>query len=280
MWTVPPPTRQARDAFRTCIGSVRSDALKDRLEAIEPIVVRSSREYATAATENRIHTVPQEAAVGGSVTTKEMVDLYSGRMAKQGSSGREIYDELLSAPANGRCPLCGQRTVSTLDHNLPKSRHPSLAVTPQNLVPACVECNRVKGDHAPRVGSEETIHPYFDDVDGEVWLHADVLVGAPAAVTFAAVAPAAWDAVLAARVGYHFRLFNLATLYAAHAGEELLNIKHQLSDLHARAGSTEVRAELLARSRSYGAIHTNSWQVAMYRGLAGSQWFCEEGFAA
>ena len=280
MWSLPLPTRRARDAFRACTRGVRDEALRERLRAIEPAVVQSSREYATAAATNRLHTVPQEALVGGSVTTKEMADLYAGRMARQGSSGRGIYDDLLLAPANGRCPLCGQRTVSTLDHNLPKSRHPSLAVTPANLVPACVECNRAKGDQSPTVGSEETIHPYFDDVDREIWLQADVLVGSPAAVTFAVVAAARWDAALAARVNHHFKLFNLAALYSAHAAEELSSVKYQLTELHATAGSGQVRTELLARACSYGAVRTNSWQVAMYRGVAGSDWFCEGGFAA
>ena len=280
MWSVPLPTRGAGDTFRACVGGVRNQALRTRLNAVEPAVVQASNEYATAAAASQLHTVLPSALVGGIVTTAEMSDLYSGRMARRGSPARAIYDELLMIPPHGRCPLCGQRTVSTLDHNLPKSRHPSLAVTPANLVPACVDCNMAKRNHAPTDASEETIHPYFYDVDGAVWLHADVVAGSPAAVTFSVVASAEWDLALAARVRHHFRLFNLSTLYSAHAAEELSNIRYQLIQLHATTGGGGVRPELQERVGSYAEVRTNSWQVAMYRALAGDDWFCGGGFAS
>ena len=280
MWSVPLPTLTARDSFRACVRGVKNQALRTRLDAVEPAVVESSNEYTTAATVSQLHTVVPSALVGGSVTTAEMSALYSGRMARRGSTARALYDELLMAPPHGRCPLCGQRTVSTLDHNLPKSRHPSLAVTPANLVPACVECNRAKGNHAPAASSQETIHPYFDYLDGAVWLRADVVAESPAAVTFSVATPAEWDPTLEARVNHHFELFKLATLYSAHAAEELLNIRYQLSRLHAVAGAGGVRAELQERARSYAEVRTNSWQVAMYRAVAGNDWFCGGGFAA
>ena len=280
MWRVHSPTRSARDTFRACISIVRNQGLKARLGAVERAIVEASNEYANEAAATRLHVMPSHTAVAGTVTTVEMSELYSRKMARKGSAARAIYDELLVRPRHGRCPLCGQRTVSTLDHNLPKSRHPLLAVTPANLVPACAECNNAKGEHLPAVASEETIHPYYDDVDGAVWLHADVVVGTPAAVAFSVVAPAEWDVMLTARVSYHFKLFKLSVLYSAHAAEELSNIRYQLSRLHASAGEDGVHDELQERADSYAAVRTNSWQVAMYKSLAGNNWFCREGFAA
>ena len=280
MWRLPMPARSARESFRACVGGVKDKALAARLSAIENAVERSSDAYGKAAAEGRLHDVLPETSVDGVVTAAEMSGLYSGRMARRGSPGRFIYDELLKAARHGRCPLCGQRTVSTLDHNLPKSRYPGIAVTPTNLVPACVECNRAKGSHAPGSPAEGTVHPYFDSVDEVVWLRARVVVGSPAAVTFAAVTPEEWDPALASRVKYHFGLLNLSTLYCSHAAEELTNITHQLSRLYEGAGERGVREELDGRARSYGHVRANSWQVAMYRALAESDWFCGGGFAA
>ena len=54
-----------------------------------------------------------------------------------------------------RCPFCGQlletsgKTVSDvptadLDHFFPKSKYPQFALLPQNLIPTCMECNRIE----------------------------------------------------------------------------------------------------------------------------------------
>ena len=46
-----------------------------------------------------------------------------------------------------------------LDHFLPKSKYPLLALSFYNLIPVCPECNRIKRDEVL------DIHPYNDDFD-------------------------------------------------------------------------------------------------------------------
>lgn len=72
------------------------------------------------------------------------------------------------------CPACDgklpdrlkQRRLSDLDHFLPKSLYPLLALHPRNLVPICTECNRwVKKDRDPLVHEGvfslgHSFHPY------------------------------------------------------------------------------------------------------------------------
>ena len=73
------------------------------------------------------------------------------------------------------CPACdGKRPdrgrnkhrMSDLDHFLPKSVYPFLALHPRNLVPICIECNqRIKGEIDPLVDNgavsfSHTFHPY------------------------------------------------------------------------------------------------------------------------
>jgi 5-methylcytosine-specific restriction endonuclease McrA len=145
-----------------------------KLEAIEDIIVDTSDTFELAAMATQLHTLPHMNNIGGQVSTREMASLYDRRFARKGSAGRPIYDAIFAAAP--RCPLCGHGTVSTLDHHLPKAHYPALAVAPLNLVPACADCNKNKIDITPMAGADGTIHPYFDDIEDDLWLVAEVLV--------------------------------------------------------------------------------------------------------
>lgn len=110
------------------------------------------------------------------------------------------------------------------------------------------------------------------------WLYASVVVADPPALRFEVNPPAAWDAVLSTRVARHFRTLGLAALYAAEAADELLNIRHQLQDLHAAGGLDLVRREMEDRAESCGRVRINSWRVATFEAFANSDWFCNGGF--
>lgn len=116
MRKVKPPTHQAKAVFETCIGKVKDPDLKARLSSISAIVEAEAQVFAAAIHAGNVHLLPEQALLNGDVEAKEMEAVYTGRMAKIGAPGRLIYDELMAAPVNDRCPLCGQRTVSTLDH--------------------------------------------------------------------------------------------------------------------------------------------------------------------
>lgn len=264
--------------FRKCISRVRNADLKARLTLVEADVVAAAGEYEVAASTVMLHTLVPHVSVGGVVTAGEMSMVYTQRMVGMKAPGRAIYDKLIAAPAHGRCPLCGQRTVSTLDHHLPKDQYPALVVVPGNLVPACADCNKAKTNVVPQTGEEETLHPYFDNVENEQWLYAEVIEESPAALRFFVTPPIQWSDSLAARVRHHFKLFKLAALYASHAGEELTNIRHILSVLFAKAGYEGVKNHLWDSAASREAAHVNSWQTAMYKALADSDWYCAGGF--
>jgi hypothetical protein len=279
MWKLEKPTMTSRQTYLACISRVRNAALRTRLGLITTDIVRASAEFESAASKARLHTLVTTNTVGGQVTKDEMSDVYTLRMAKMTGPGRSIYDELLAAPAHGRCPLCGQRTVSTLDHHLPKAYFPALAVAPPNLVPACSDCNKAKMDSLPETSEEETFHPYFDDIENDVWLRAEIIEMSPAALRFFVAPPDHWDETTAARAHRHFELLNLSYLYASHSAEELLNIRFYLSGLFAESGSDTVRRHLLDKGASCAQARANSWQTATYTALAASEWFCAGGFA-
>lgn len=166
MWTVPLPQLDPRQTFETCIGGMRDAELQQRFQLAAPLITQASLDYKVAANANLLHTIPSGNGVGG-VSAKEMSTLYDSRMVPMGSPGRAAYDLLLSAPKHGICPLCGVRPVWTLDHHLPKAHYPAYAVNPLNLVAACQDCNKAKSNKVPTSSSDETLHPYFDNIDNE-----------------------------------------------------------------------------------------------------------------
>jgi hypothetical protein len=273
------PAHTAAYTYAKCISRVQDPTLFVRLTGATQAVIDASAEYDHAATHNQLHLIAQQATVGGLVTQHEMEAVYTQRMAKKGAPGREVYDALLTSAPQGKCPLCVHRSVSTLDHHLPKARYPALAVVPLNLLPACSDCNKSKLAMLPTNASEEALHPYFDNIDGDRWLYAEVVNGLPAALRFLVNSPEHWTAVMTSRVQRHFQTLSLGKLYAAEAADELLNIRHQLSLLHRTGGMALVRAELEARAESCRIARPNGWRTATFEAFAASDWFCDGGFA-
>jgi hypothetical protein len=153
-------------------------------------------------------------------------------------------------------------------------------VAPLNLVPACSDCNKSKLAGIPANANEETLHPYFDDIDGDRWLVAEVVHTCPAALRFSVEGPIHWSPTLEARVDWHFQLLGLGRLYSAEAADELLNIRHQLRSLHASGGAALVQIELQERAESCQEARRNGWRTATYEAFANSDWFCDGGFEA
>ena len=77
----------------------------------------------------------------GNADKDDLVDLYNSKFVPKGRPGRETYLSIQQSAPMGRCPLCSQLPVSTVDHYLPKTKYPSISVFPRNLVPACTRCN-------------------------------------------------------------------------------------------------------------------------------------------
>ena len=167
-----------------------------------------------------------------------------------------------------------------LDHYLPAAHHSVYTVTPVNLVPACADCNKVKSAYVAASAADQTLHPYFDNVQSQRWLVATVVATVPAALAFSVVCPGDWDDILKGRVATHFRVFRLGALYATHSAVELSNIRYGLQKMSMGKNNMEkIRSHLQDRAESCAAVHQNSWQRATYSALAESDWYCSGGFA-
>lgn len=278
MWKLKRPMRQARPTFTTCIRNIRDQSLKQRLEEVGPTIEQTEVEYIDAAQSEQLNTISPLDNIGA-VTNREMVSVYD-RMIRSGSPGRPIYDELISATDHGRCPFCGHRTVSTLDHLLPKSKYSAFTVTPINLVPSCSDCNKAKFTAIPNTPEDVPFHPYFDNIEGDRWLYAMIVVNGqkPVSLCFFIRAPSNWNTLTIRRAEKHFNMLQLDLLYRLQAAQELQHIRHQLNRLLDAGGSDEVKKHLQDVASSRKNARLNSWQTATYEALAESDWYCAGGF--
>jgi len=272
------PQFDPEEVFVACIGHIQEQGLKSRLEEIAGYVASESATYADRAAVAELHLVPSATDVDGTVTTDEMVALYDQRMAGKKGPARHIYDAIRLLPNQGICPLCDHRPVMTLDHLLPKRLFPALSVTPDNLIGACGDCNKMKLAFAPTAAEDVFLHPYFDNVEGGRWLGAQVVEGSVAALLFRTQSVAEWSDALDERVRRQFKMLGLASLYGAQAAREISAQALLLGKIHDSRGSDGVRSELKDQVETREAVNLNSWQAVTYRVLSESDWFCHGGF--
>lgn len=271
------PNLAARAVYETCISRVRNKTLKEKFRQISGSIEAADQEYQEKSAEQKWFLIESSNGVGV-VDKDDMEKIYTQRMAGQNGPGRAIYDQLKNSAANGICPLCGQQTVSTLDHFLPKSDFPALVVLPLNLIPACSDCNKAKLDKIPDCESKQTLHPYYDNVKNEQWLFAEVTETSPGSIQFYTSYVDAYDEVLNERIKYHFRVFNLGSLYMSNANSTVTEIQFRLSKLHEKGGKSAVKYYLKEEEESRRDNHVNSWNTAAYQAMMNSDWFCDGGF--
>ena len=281
MRRLPVPQFNASDVYTCAIRAFDDASLRVRLQGALTVVLNEEAQYRCLAQSGRLDLVKRSETVTadpvGHLSVAEMKELYKKGMSSASGSARSFYDKLMAEVPHETCPLCGQGKVRNLDHHLPQSQYPSLVVTPINLVPSCRDCNAAKLSTVPKAIGEQTIHPYFDDVTGARWLHAIVAESDPPVILYEVRLPEGWSQVTGDRLRRHMTVFKLAAFFTLYAGEELSQIAPELEDLHGKGGPSAVRQELLTMAHNRELIHRNSWQTAMYFGVAESEWFCADG---
>lgn len=272
------PGFTSREVLAACANSVQNKEFARRIELAVPIAEVNEGHYCRLGAGGSLFTLRQEAGPLDKISAAEIKGLYTGTLAKKGSTVRYLYDAIRLGAPNGICPLCNQRVVKTLDHYLSKDTHPQLAVTPANLVPSCSDCNKEKLNRLAKSASEQTLHPYFDNTGGASWLVANVVEASPVAAIYQVVPPQGMNPIMQKRLSTHFKTFGLAELYSTHAAVELVNVRFALVELSNVAGPQGVRSFLAGQAASRMAADRNSWTSALYAALAESNWYCEGGY--
>ncbi|CEN87620.1 hypothetical protein [Paraclostridium sordellii] len=276
MWKLDKPTDCPELVFKTCVNNKKDINLRKNLLAYSTKVKNSSTEFENLFLTNQVHKLNKYHDVFNNVPSDEWPKIYTGNFAKKKSPGRVFYDKLLSIPKYSLCPLCAQRDVSTLDHYLPKTVFPTLVVSPLNLIASCSNCNKLKGDSTFDSMYEATIHPYFDDIDTDTWLFAEILRGDDISFRFFVSCPESWPELLCFRLKNHFDTFELNKLYSAHASQDIVSIKYKLINLYAKYGLESVKLDIQECIESLKHVSKNNWRLAMYRELSTNDWFLNE----
>lgn len=149
-----------------------------------------------------------------------MKNTYSNRFSSSNKSYKDsyvFYRELRSAVEV--CPYCNYftRTVRQLDHYLPKSIFPSFAITANNLVPICKDCNEDKDNYYSIKKEGMLLHPYYDNVANDIlqFLKCKVIEDFNIGFEFYIEMLEGWDEDTYKRVKFHFEKFKLNKLYQA-----------------------------------------------------------------
>jgi len=273
------PQINGTEVLSHCIDSKKFRLNKNknlipRLESIVGVVQIAEEIYDNLGEEASLYRIETSNSVD-TVTKDEMVSLYEDTMLKN-DAARAIYDQIKMSPKHGICPFCSQRTVSTLDHYLPKADHPVYAVSPINLLPSCQDCNTSKHTYKAEEKKDQLIHPYYDDTNDGRWLYAEIVETNPPGIIYSVIPPEDWTEEKSFRVQNQFDILDLGTLYSSNAGAELAGYCNTLRKLYYKGGANLVRQRLEEDAESWFESHRNSWKGALFDVLCSSDWFCEE----
>ncbi|NCL74279.1 hypothetical protein [Rhodococcus sp. YH1] len=272
------PVISVEDVVRGSIDGMQDKSVRAAVEKVIAEFSLANEKFVKSIKEGTLHALQSSHFEISGFSNAEIVKIVyeDGMICRKG--GRRYYDLLKSLPRYGECPLCGIGDVETLDHYLPKSRFPALCVSPANLIPACRDCNTEKREVLPRVPGDVTLHPYFDRVDHDQWLHARVVQECPPRLEFVVIPPIGWAPVLKERAGSHLRVFKLGKRYASHANRTMSSIRLILESQYECGQGVGVAEYLDGEARTRLLEKPNSYLGVTYQALAANPWFCDEGF--
>jgi hypothetical protein len=264
----------AESVYSVCVDAVQKADLRAKMSGIRSQVTQASAIYWFLAMQNLYVYQPHDTV--GSVSKAEMGQMFE--RLRRSKYGKPLYHKIRNLPQPNKCAYCDIGVVQSLDHYLPKSEFPIFSVTPLNLVASCSWCQENKKSYYSDTYEGQVLHPYFDDLDEEVWLHAEVVEGAPLAFRFFVSPPLNWTQQLNTRLETFLDELKLDILFSISAAGQAASIRYRLNDLHLDGGCEAVRAHLTEDIPSFEADHLNSWISAMYRAAIVSDWYCDGGF--
>lgn len=276
MSDLPKPAFSVCDVIRDCSSNYtsqeRRERFKESIRGIDEYTLEFEEKVAAHCIDSLNDTI-----AGISISKEDMKKLYAEKLSKVGQPGRKYYDKLLASVPQSICPYCMVRPVESLDHYLIKSHYSYLSVSPTNLIPCCLSCNKEKGTVLFDRAEKAHIHPYFDNTNSDVWLAACVASCADGcSVRYQVVQPKNWDKLAFERMKNHFILFKLNTLYAVYAVDEIESSKQMFQNLRKVTGPEGLKSHLQESSKSFRSHRMNHWKAALYQALSESDWFIND----
>jgi len=268
------PTKNVADILEILKSdTTRMSALLD-IDSLFEILEERETLYLEKVDNNTLFEIPREQNISARVDKVKIISYYEYRILEK-PNGRVFYDELiLSAPQN-ICPYCSLKTVKTIDHFLPKSEYPSYSITPHNLVPSCRDCNTEKKINYPTSPTDQTFHPYFDKVDTQCWIKAELNRTEPLSFQYTVIKPNDWNDIKLDRARSHFNSYNINELFSNEANRELRGMQHLFKDLYSKDRNLlKEHVESIYNSwlNGHGPI---DWKTLMYQEVSTNEWFLD-----
>lgn len=288
MWPAEQPRDTLEDVVRECAKGMQDDHLKGRLLNSLHDMSANNATYQKDGSSSQLHTATRDRYQVSKLDDDELKWIYTNRLGKSGDTGAgKIRGRLLASGPDQRCCYCQHSIATTLDHFVPKSAIPALAIDPWNLVPCCQECNHKMGDSYGTSPEEEMLHPYFWPHEIGRWLYVKVSVSTYVDVQFYSCPNSGLPTTLRKRMMAEFDKLELAVKFKILAAKELKVLRGRyvsMSNTMSKLGlltvdmSELVRSNLLESAEERKRVDENDLSLALYKGLADSSAYCEGGY--
>lgn len=264
--------------FQDCVNSIRDKIIRERVAKADKYIRGSHKVYGICAGYQLLHLLPEESlsnsVCSNYVSAPELIDIYEKQFVNN-KEPKLHYNQIKNLAPRGICPYCMIGQVTTLDHLMPKASFQSYTVSPYNLVPSCLICNKDKGGYIPKVKNEQILHPYFDaELNREQWLFARIAGKEKKSINYFVNAPSSWSQDGKSKVLKHFEVFKLSHKFSVEAGVEL----DALRFLYESKSYSYIQSDLKERAEGVYKLHKNYWKTAMYQALLKSEWYCRGGY--
>lgn len=266
------PTKNVSDVLDTIKSETNRNNVKDDIESIRNTLNIDENNYITKVIDNTLFEIERKSILSDRVSHDEIIKYYEYRLLER-PLGRNIYNEILLSAPLLECPYCTIRTVSTIDHFLPKSEYPNYSITPTNLVPACKDCNTDKKISYPTAKNNQVFHPYFDKVDDITWIKAEIINSEPLSFQFSVIHIDTWSQTQNERALAHFNEFNINELFSVEANRELRSSQRLLKK-HKNESTENLKEHLIdVYESSMEGVGILYWKTLIYQELSTNDWF-------
>lgn len=211
-----------------------------------------------------------------------MKKMYSSRLSNK--NYENIYKYYQQIRSSQRCcPYCNFQTreVKQLDHYLPKSIFPSLAIVVSNLVPICKDCNEKKDNYYSLNISKQLIHPYYDEKMDESFefIKCEIIEEKNIGFRFHIERLEHWDAIFFEKVRFHFKKLEIDKLYLSDFNTEFDVFFQELKFIYECNKSKDIlRGHIKMKVDVYYGMKIMPWRYAGFKSLLDSEWFIENNF--
>lgn len=278
MWTFRRPDVKIQDCVIACASKIQDHEFADRIEAAGSRFERYSNEYQEKVLSDSMHQIDPSRFSFPNLSASELQYLYTGRLVGSSGDARRIYDKILANAELGLCSYCIFNSADSLDHFVPKSVVPGLAIEPWNLVPSCTDCNRKLSSTFSVEGNKQPFHPYGQSLNLGRWLYAEVASLKPISIKFFVKPNTDLDLVLQDRIHWQFDQLKLERLYSVVSGSDLVEISHTLTKQFPIARQSTIEEYLFEQSEIQFGINTNRRKGVLYEALAQDPEYCGGSF--